>query len=76
MSSVACCLCFVSRSADEPKPGSSAVRETPTFGLLAKHQLPGSLRPMNRVTAELIAIAIVILLCAITLGWAIFGRRG
>ena len=39
-----------------------------TFGLLAHRQRAGSLRPMNRVTAELIAIAIVILLVAVTLG--------
>ncbi len=31
---------------------------------------------MSRVTAELIAIVIVILLCAILLGWKMFGSRG
>ena len=47
-----------------------------TFGLLAHRQRSGSLHPMNRVTAELIAITIVILLVAVTLGWALFDRRG
>jgi len=31
---------------------------------------------MSRVTAELIAIVIVILLCAILLDWKMFGSRG
>lgn len=31
---------------------------------------------MSRVTAELIAIVIVILLCAILLGWKMFGSGG